>query len=564
MQATSSVTRREGLVAAAVAVAVLVLYWLAAWARGAVGALRNDDWVYVRALYRLVDTGVFAPEFSQASLLGQLVIAAPLVAVVGHSIVALQALTALVSAWGLVAGYLLVRTFLPRLVSVIVVGAVAVSPLFGSLAISFMSDPYMDTLSITALLLGSKAMGHARGGYGWLAAALVAGYWAFSVREFGLAAAACVALGYLVERLRRRSYGQALVGAAAGALTLALAVGFLLWRRAIPGTMVAGGGTPWPSEYAFSMLSRSAMTLGLFVAPVAALASPRRALLVLRRLWWVPAVAVAAIGVAAWSMRNRVSLKLLPNYVTTTFPYGETVAGAAPAVTPLTAFRAEEAIGALVATILVAVVLTALVTIPARRRDSEGGVARPGFVLTAMFAVGYTGGMLAVQGLTGALMFDRYFLPSILPVGATVAYAAVRAGLTTPVMQRIAIAGLTGLAAVGAWTTDIANLNDGAKNAMATTWVAKGYAPATVDAGYEWFGYTNPNPFGVRTIPAGQPWYWALFPATTTCIRVSYDDGSALPGEKVVGTSVVTTLIGREVRYRVSVPEVAPAGCPVG
>lgn len=555
-----TITRREGAFAGVVAVAIVGCYWLAALSRGAIGALRNDDWVYARALFRLVDNGVFAPEFSMASLLGQLVLAAPVAAVFGHSVVALQALTALVSAWGLVASYLLVRSFLPRVVAIVVVGALAVGPLYNSLAISFMSDPYMYALSVTCLLLGHRAVAHAHGGFVWLGAALVVGFWAFSVREFGLAAPACVVVVYAYHRLRRRAYGQVGIAVAAGAAVLVAAVVFLLWRRALPGTMVQGVGVAWPPAYAITMLTRSAVTLGLFMAPVAALASPRRALATLRRFWWVPAIVVGALVGLAWL--TTATFKPLPNYVTTTFPYGETVAGTAPSVTPSRLYQAEEVAGLAVALVAVAILVTALWTIRTRRQNEapETGISA-GFHLTAAFAVAYTAGLLAVQGFTGALLFDRYFLPSIVPVAATVAYGAVRAGLVTATMRRVAMVGLAVFALVGLWTTDLANVDDGVKHAMGTAWVAKGYDPATVDAGYEWFGYNNPNPFGIRKTMPEEPWYWGLFPATTTCVRISYD-GSALTSERTVDRITVKTLIGRDVVYRVTVPNVTPAGCP--
>jgi hypothetical protein len=544
-----------------VATAIVVGYWLAALSRGAIGALRNDDWVYARALYRLIDNGVFAPEFSMASLLGQLVLAAPVAAVFGHSVVALQALTAMVSAWGLVASYLLVRSFLPRVVAIVVVGALAAGPLYSSLAISFMSDPYMYALSVTCLLLGYRAAAHTRGGFAWLAAALVVGFWAFSVREFGLAAPACVVVVYAYHRLRRRAYGQVGIAVAAGVAVLVAAVVFLLWRRALPGTMVQGVGVAWPSEYAITMLTRSAVTLGLFVAPVAALASPGRALAALRRFWWVPVLVVGAVAGLAWMTTS--TFKPLPNYVTTTFPYGETVAGTAPIVTPTRLYQVQELTGLAVALVALAVVVTALWTVRSGRQDEAPGTGTAaGFQLTAAFAVAYTAGLLAVQGYTGALLFDRYFLPSIVPVAATVAYGAVRAGLVTATMHRIALVGLAIFALAGLWTTDLANLDDGVKRTMGTAWVAKGYDPATVDAGYEWFGYNNPNRFGLRKTAPEEPWYWGLFPPTTTCVRISYDDDSVLSGERTVDSITVRTLIGRDVTYRVTVPNVTPAGCP--
>src|SRR5262245_45173389 len=61
---------------------------------GALGIPRNDDWIYIRAAFAFVDTGVLdGRHWIAATLVGQLVASVPTIAVFGHSVAALQVQT---------------------------------------------------------------------------------------------------------------------------------------------------------------------------------------------------------------------------------------------------------------------------------------------------------------------------------------------------------------------------------------------------------------------------------------------------------------------------------------
>ena len=101
------------------------------------GIPRADDWSYLRALFHWTDTGRFDfNNFVSMTLLGQLVIAAPVVLVFGNDIAAVQVLTAMLGLVGLLAVLWLGMTVTGRIwVATFVAVLVAVGPLWGPLSV---------------------------------------------------------------------------------------------------------------------------------------------------------------------------------------------------------------------------------------------------------------------------------------------------------------------------------------------------------------------------------------------------------------------------------------------
>ena len=544
-----NISRRETALAALASVLITGLWWVDAMARGAVGALRGDDWVYLRALFRWYDTGVFAPDFSMAMLIGQVLLAWPVVAAAGHSVVALQALTALVGAATLTVSYLVVRAFLPRAGAALSSACLAVGPLYPSLAISFMSDLYMTGLAMLSLVLGIRALRSDVGrSLAWMGGSLLASLAAFSVREYGLAAGGATTAVLCWSRLQRRQWRPALIVAGLGLVTALAAVGLLTWRRSVPGAFVSHN-EPWPAAYAASMVTRLLVTLGLLILPAAMLLRPRRA--ALRRRWWLAMLIVAALVGVAMIGATIEPVALLRNYTAEVPSYSETIPGVAGLIMPQRGYDLM-VLGGVVG------LLAAVIGICCARRRLSG----PALVVLA-WALAYGVGLVTIQGLTGNLLFDRYLMPLVVPVAGLVGHAlrgaGARAWRRLPVVAGLALAGLGGL---GLLIADAAALNDGIKYQVGVGYRADGYPADRVDAGYEWFGFYQPGPWGLRQAQPGEPWYWALYPSTTVCVRLSYDDASILPGERLVETLTATTLAGRELRYRVTVPATTPAGCP--
>ncbi|MDO5286044.1 MAG: hypothetical protein Q4G45_04395 [Actinomycetia bacterium] len=544
-----STTRRETALVALASVLVTGLWWLDAAARGAVGALRGDDWVYLRAVQRWAETGVFAPDFSMAMLVGQVLLAWPVVALAGLSVTALQALTSLVGAATLTASYLVVRSFLPRIGATLATACLALGPLYPSLAVSFMSDLYMTGLAMLSLLLGIQATRRPQRSLAWLAGALLAALAAFSVREYGLAAGAAATAVVCWQALRRRQWGTVLAATGLGLATVGVAVGLLVWRRSVPGSFVSQN-EPWPAAYTASMVTRLLVTLGLFVLPAALLLRPRA--LALRQRWWRAALVGLLLAAVALAGTTIEPVELLRNYTAAVPSYSETIPGTAGLIMPRHGYDLLVAGGA-VGLLAAGVGLSC-----ARRRLSDPALVALAWVL------GYGVGLVAIQGLTGNLLFDRYLMPLVVPVAGLLAYGlrgcGARAWSRLPVLASL---GLAALAALGLLVGDAAAANDGVKHRVGSGYRSEGYPAATVDAGYEWFGFYQPGPWGLRPAQPGEPWYWSLYPPGTVCVRLSYDDGSILPGQRLVESVTATSLSGYELRYRVTVPVETPAGCPV-
>src|SRR5436309_584651 len=133
--------RAERALALAAAVGVVVVFVLDAWWRGALGQARNDDWSYVRIAFVFASThhlqlnGWAAP-----MLVGQIALAWPVAALFQNSVMALQLLTAIEGALGLWLWYLVFRRALPIALAALSCLTIAIGPLFGILAVSFMSD----------------------------------------------------------------------------------------------------------------------------------------------------------------------------------------------------------------------------------------------------------------------------------------------------------------------------------------------------------------------------------------------------------------------------------------
>src|SRR5262249_13199013 len=113
LEATPSLPNRRparlGALALIAVVAVLAPLLIARH-YGALGIPRGDDWSYLLTLFRLSDSGQLnGNNWVSMTLLGQLVIALPVVGIFGHDIAALQVLTAVVGFCGLVATVVLGR-----------------------------------------------------------------------------------------------------------------------------------------------------------------------------------------------------------------------------------------------------------------------------------------------------------------------------------------------------------------------------------------------------------------------------------------------------------------------
>lgn len=563
---TAEPSRREYLVVAAVAVAVVGVYVAIAASHGVLGASRNDDWAYIRIVTHLADTGEFRLDgWVYAMFIGQALVSLPVMALFGQGILPLQMMVAVFAAVGLWATYAVVRPWLGRRWTALSVACLAAGPVYGVLAVSYMSDVPSYTLQMITLLVGLRAVRSAPVHLGWLAVALVFGIASFSIREFGVASGAAVAV-YAVARAWAGRQRLRPVVALAGSWLVAV-MALYLWRSNLPNT--------WPTRIdvspaalgsAANSVWRSALTFGLFVAPVAFAVSPVRLLREmgqrLRRRTLVVLVLLTTTALATVPFRG---LGLISNYVGREPAYSVTLPGIPPSMVPGPAWVLVLLVALYSTAVAVGLVALRVETLFRRRRSWRSDLASTaerGAHLVALFVVLYAALLVAAVTLTRVELFDRYLLV-LVPFGAAL---LARAGQAEQMMRslpgRREWVGLLALATLGVVAVDASAAFDGAKWRLGEAVQARtDWDAGSIDAGYEWYGYHQAaavEPHGILTAPN----FWrALFAPRPVCATGSFAPSgqAAVPADDVIATVVERSLFGVEVRL---VATAGPDDCP--
>jgi uncharacterized membrane protein YhaH (DUF805 family) len=482
------VAERESRTAAIVAAAVAAVYVAVAAAHGALGVARNDDWAYYNVAFRFARSGTVSLDgWVQALFVGQGVGAWPVVKLFGEEFAPLQLGVATLAAVGLWASYLLVRSFLPWHYSALSIGCLAVGPMYGTLSVSFMTDVPAFSLQMLALVAAARALRTERISWRWLTGALLLSFLAFSIREYAVASGLAIGLatGGVVWQRQRSSVVRLVALLAAWSL----AVLVLFWWRSglvdsydthlelgLQGALGAGRAA-----------ARGAMTLGLMIAPALLALSPARVAILSwqrSRVWSVGVV--GACGAVAVSAHD-----FLGNYFVNGASYGATLAGGGPALVPGWVWFILQALGVLGLAVLGALIVVRLHD--ARREGTPALLTKapiePGHTLALAFVSIAAALPLAAALLTDAPLFDRY----LLPLAPLVAALAMRSARSLDVMAarsvRISVGAFVVLAALGLLAVDASATFDGAKWRLAVTVERQGVAAATIDGGYEWFGF---------------------------------------------------------------------------
>jgi 4-amino-4-deoxy-L-arabinose transferase-like glycosyltransferase len=482
------------LLALAVVGAALIL--LAA-VHGALGAARNDDWSYYRVVFNFERTHRFHLDgWIQMMLIGHTLLGWPVVAVFGRSIIALQVLGLAAAMAGLVCGYALLRRFLTPAWSATACLTLLIGPVLGSLAISYMTDTTAFAAQMAALLFGVKALeAEAPARSPWLLAAGVSGLLAFSIREVAIVAFLVVLAVAIAQRWREPTARRRLLVIAA--VFLAAAGAALLWSRSLPNTRsIALDLRPGPGD--IRQLGRAALTFGLSVSPVALVVSPLRAWSAAWRSARGWAAAALVLG-ASCAIASRVDV--VGNYVTSRGSYpNATVVAVRPDVIPDWLFaltRLLAVYGLLVGLLVLARVVVdgvALIradgVVPTLTGAATNAPARTVF---GAFACTLTVGYVVVIVATNQVFFDRYLIILVVPVAGLFLHAALQRELLWRAPLRVAAGALAAYAVIGFVYVDAAATIDGAKWRTAEKLVTEGLQPATIDGGYEWFGFHQPD-----------------------------------------------------------------------
>ena len=555
--------RVEKAVSGLVSLAVAGAYLAIASLHGALGAARNDDWTYFHSAYRFASDGVFTPGTSTAMLVGQVVLAWPVVRVFGPEIAPLQVLVALMGAVGLWAAYRVIRRILPPSWSAFSVGCVALGPIFGSLGSSFMTDVPAFTLQMLALLTGLRALRSRGVAVTWFAASLVAGIAAFSIREYSLSApVAVIVAAFLGKRPRILRPGSRVV--ALTILWTSALVALFVWRRglakALPVSWLGQGTLDVTSVlWTGSSLAMLAVPL-VFVVSVPRLA---RSLRTARGAAVVVGLAVVTVWCdLVWTAAPHL---FLGNYVTTTGSYSITVPGAAPVVIPSGAWVALEVLS--FASLLMLALLALVGARGLLRRGTTPGGARmalPGIAPLVMlvYCVTTMAGLQAAKQLVNSPVFDRNLVPIIPFVVALGIRVARDHGLVVRWTRVVATVTLVVFGSLGIGMIDTSATFDGATWQLARSVEAQGYDAGSIDGGYAWYSYHQTGPLVRDPVTSGTHFWLSQFAERPVCVTVQFEgtgpSGHLAAGNAVVGRVTARSLLG--VRYDL-VAVAGPASC---
>jgi hypothetical protein len=484
---------------------------------GASGIPRADDWSYLRALFHWVDTGRFDfNNFVSMTLLGQLVLATPVVKIFGNDIAAVQTFTAVLGLVGLLAVVWLGVLVTGRLwVATFVAVLVAVGPLWGPLSMSYMTDVPAFVFSVLACTLGARAFTAKPVSLPYLVGALVASFAGLSIRQYAIVPMiALVLLGAWTlwrEGRGRRWWTFVLVVAA---IVVASVVLFAYWRT-IPNLKSLSPAVPDSHSLRTTFYKSTGMLrlAGLLLAPALVLAGPVQ---IVKRAWarasglaLVLTAAVALVLVYAAAAAPKIALA--GNYVLPNGVLGNGVIdGNRPDILPSGGWELLVAVGTVGALLLVLAVVPPLADLGARLQARDLTLHEPVVVLLALVIVGYSAAYFLAT-VSGLPMADRYILP-LLPLIAVLllrdqspAVEAEPVTSTAPVGPRFTRARLVGagvalvlVMAVGVtYALDSASF-DGTRWKVAVAATRDGWAPTQIRAGFEWTNFYARGPRGSR------------------------------------------------------------------
>lgn len=531
---------------------------------GAILIPHNDDPSMRRVALGLFETGRLALNgWTSMTLIGQVLFVQPFLWVTSGGPWAFAAATATLAVLGIGSSYLLARRLLSVRRAALAVLGILVFPGFVLNTTSFMTDVPAWSASMVCLALGARALD--RSGprrWAWLAAALAVGCFAFSIRDFAIAAPAAVLLaGVAAEPAPRRRYWLL-----AGVVVLAVCAAIYVVCVGLPGRFEPRLQGITPADV--NGLGKGIATLALVLSPAIVLADAS---------WWrrwhvVDWLIGAGVGllvtsgsIAALVRTGHWPQVLVGNLLEVSGSLGPgALAGGRPVLFRAPAWDLLNGL-ALLATIILFGLVGAVLGAYARRvrRRLDAGQARraafrpglsPTVAMIALFALGYGVAMGSWSLLV--VMLDRYLWLLVLPIyllllaepdpgagpidgalpGAASPPAARSSRLPTGLPAAMAGVLLAGLAATSAILLLNADAFESARWQVGDKAVAQGFAPETVDAGLEWVAFHATgvaDPYA--TAPAAWSRYDAWWPPFRLCAMAST---SALvePGFELIAT----------------------------
>lgn len=176
-----------------------------------------------------------------------------------------------------------------------------------------------------------------------------------------------------------------------------------------------------------------------------------------------------------------------------------------------------------------------------------------GVHLSWVFCLMMLGEVAAVKIATPGVITDRYLIPIVPFVIAVTLHRASESGLLVHPFRPVAIASLAIMALLGTAVVDAAATYDGAKWQFATSVQRSGFAPESIDGGYEWFGYHQTGEIvDFRLNAPARNWWNRLFESRNLCVETRYGTSAPKVGTgahegRIIGRWMAHTLFGVKV-----------------
>ncbi len=468
---------------------------------------RGDDWAYRKIALDFVRTHhLHLAGWNDVTLLGQIVAAAPILALFGTSNAVLSGFGVFVGLLAAALTYAVARKALPRPDAMLVLVTLLVFPSFALLSTSFMTDTSALAAQMGCVLLGLSSL-TSKNRVPLLLAAMGVGLVGFTVREFAVAAPAAVLIAHLLQR-----FPPSRAVFAAGFTFVAGAVSFYAWRQSLqpPVHQVALD----PAAGALAVLGQAFFMLALGSLPITVLVSftfrPRRSEIVPIFL------AGVATSVLAWLLEQRSHL-LLGSTVTRTGADWEGLLAGRQGI-----LFSPPAWGLIVAAAVGSGWLLAYAATRIAARGLPPLWQDPVIRLLTIYGSLQTL-LLAVRAITGGGIQDRYLWPLLVVI--PVLLLRMFAGRRSVADRLLAAAPLAALALLSGVTMVDSYAFAAARWHLGQTAVRGGAAPDRIDAGFEWVGtyYRGvANDLGqpLRSTPPRAAYLVRLFPRTKNCFVV--------------------------------------------
>ena len=578
-----------GLIAIAVGLPLIV-----GIVSGAILIPRNDDFAFRRPAMMLYETGrLELTGWAVMTLIGQIIATLPLLWLADGGPWAFAATTAIFAVGGIVASYSLARRLLsPGLAGFAVLLTILV-PGFMLYTTAYMTEVPAFAMEISCLAIGAAALHRSpeEHRWRWLAASLVVGCYAFSIRDYAIAAPIAVLVATAASERHERRLPYAI-----GLLAVIFACAAIYrFTSDLPGQGSVGLSAP-TADTTRRVLDAVAV-LSFALAPALLIGVVTWA-----QHWWrhgcrlsARVGALAGLASAAIIYVDRVigliggdpgkPRQLFVGNVFEAHGSLDTglLAGSRPFLYVIPTWDLLNVVALFATFGAYAFLGAALVAERHRLRQALDPRSRPsplGSVpgMLAVFVVVFAAGTIAL-GLT-SILFDRYTWPLALPLaillllrpkpepaaGAEGAPAGVRSA-----GRRAGVAMLTGaLVLVIATASLVLLLNaaafDAARWRMGDEAVRLGFAAETVDAGFEWVGFhatglAEPTAARARSMTE----YAVKFPSFHQC-AVASSSPLDFPGFTLVATrtSAYRLLLFAGPEEPMYLYRVAGPGCPVG